>query len=224
MALVRRSACIGTSDRVLAKPLERAESRAIPRFPPMCDDRTMSKRASENVTDIMDSIRRIVQALRTSHRAAGDLELTGAQLFVLATLGPAEEPMGVKELAEQTRTDQSTVSVVVGRLVDRGLVKRERSAADTRRVELSLTTRGRNVLRKTPTTVAQRRLAGALAELSSTDTAALSRILKRVVAMMGESDTPARMLFDESGDRVSGEDTAERPARRNVRTRNGRTG
>jgi DNA-binding MarR family transcriptional regulator len=185
----------------------------------------MSTRASGNVTDIMDSIRRIVHALRTSHRAAGDLELTGAQLFVLATLGPAEGPMGVKELAEQTRTDQSTVSVVVGRLVDRGLVKRQRSSIDTRRVELSLTTRGRNVLRKTPTTVAQSRLAAALGELSSADTAALSRVLKRVVAMMGESDAPARMLFDESGDRASGEPEMRslpgppRSGRKNGRTR-----
>jgi DNA-binding MarR family transcriptional regulator len=171
----------------------------------------------------MDSIRRIVHALRSSHRAAGDLDLTGAQLFVLATLGPAEEPMGIKELAEQTRTDQSTVSVVVSRLVDRGLVKRERSSVDTRRVELSLTNRGRGVLRKTPTTVAQRRLAGALAELSSADRAALSRILKRVVAMMGESDAPARMLFDESGDRTSGEPELRRHPARHSGRKNGRT-
>lgn len=82
-----------------------------------------------NATEIMDSFRRIVRALRSSHRAAGDLDLTGAQLFVLATLGTAVGPMGVKELAERTRTDQSTVSVVVGRLVDRGLVKRVRSTS-----------------------------------------------------------------------------------------------
>lgn len=152
---------------------------------------------TNHATESMDAFRRIVQALRSSHRAASDVDLTGAQLFVLSTLARVGRPMGVNELAEETRTDQSTVSVVVGRVVERGLVKRERSAVDTRRVELSLTARGRAVVRKTPATVAQQRLADALARLSRADAAALSRILKKVVGLMGEEESPARMLFDE---------------------------
>jgi DNA-binding MarR family transcriptional regulator len=150
----------------------------------------------EDATESMDSFRRIVHALRSSHRAASNLELTGAQLFVLATLAQSDEPIGIKELAERTRTDQSTVSVVVGRVVDRGLVKRIRSSVDTRRVELSLTARGRAVLQRTPTTVAQRNLADALGRLSRADAATLSRILRQIVDMMGEADAPAPMLFD----------------------------
>lgn len=158
----------------------------------------MTTRTKKNdANESMDSFRRIVQALRSSHRAASDVDLTGAQLFVLATLARAGRPMGVSELAEETRTDQSTVSVVVGRVVERGLVKRERSEVDTRRVELSLTARGRAVVRKTPATVAQQRLADALARLSRADAATLSRILKKVVGLMGEERAPARMLFDE---------------------------
>lgn len=170
----------------------------------------------------MDSFRRIVRALRSSHRAAADLELTGAQLFVLTTLGASDEPMGVKELAARTRTDQSTASVVAGRLVDRGLVKRVRSIVDTRRVELSLTARGRALQRKTPATVAQTRLADALGRLPASDAAALSRILEMVVEMMGESDAPAPMLFDEgSADDSSGvraRRTQSRPAAKKART------
>lgn len=151
----------------------------------------------ETAREIMDAFRRIVHALRSSHRAAGDIELTGAQLFVLVTLGAAASPMGVKELAERSRTDQSTVSVVVGRLVDRGLIKRVSSTVDTRRVELSLTARGRKLQCKTPVTVAQTKLAEALAQFSSADAATLSRLLKVIVERMGEADTPAPMLFDE---------------------------
>jgi len=158
----------------------------------------MTKRSKkEDVTKSMDSFRRIVRALRSSHRAASDVDLTGAQLFVLATLAQSDDPMGVRELAETTRTDQSTVSVVVGRVVDRGLVKRVRSSVDSRRVELSLTARGKAVLRRTPTTVAQRKLADALDKLSGADAATLSRILDKIVDLMGESDAPAPMLFDE---------------------------
>lgn len=175
-----------------------------------------------DVKAIMDSFRRIVHALRSSHRTAGDLGLTGAQLFVLAALGTAEGPIGVRELAGKTRTDQSTVSVVVGRLVNRGLVKRVRSASDTRRVELSLTARGRAALRKTPTTVAQSKLAEALGRLSKADSATLKRTLKRIVEMMGEADAPAPMLFDD-GDTESAEDhgapRAQRAASKNTRER-----
>lgn len=168
----------------------------------------------------MDAFRRIVHALRSSHRAAGGLNLTGAQLFVLATLGCASETMGIKELAERTRTDQSTVSVVVGRLVDRGLVKRVRSSVDTRRVELSLTVRGRNLQRKAPSTTAQIKLAEALAQLPADDAQALTRILGTIVTMMGEADMPAPMLFDEaSGDRHGSPLRQPRPAAKKSRTR-----
>jgi DNA-binding MarR family transcriptional regulator len=165
----------------------------------------------------MDAFRRIVHALRSSHRAAADLDLTGAQLFVLATLGAAGEKMGVTELAERTRTDQSTVSVVAGRLVDRGLVERARSTVDTRRVELSLTPRGRMLQQKTPTTVAQQKLADALWYLSASDARTLSRILKGIVEMMGEADAPAPMLFDETAERTK--TRQRRPATKKARTR-----
>jgi|GEM_PF-748663 len=175
------------------------------------------------VNAIMDSFRRIVHALRSSHRAAGDLDLTGAQLFVLAALGSAGGPIGVKELADKTRTDQSTVSVVVGRLVNRGLVKRIRSASDTRRVELSLTARGRAALRKTPTTVAQSKLAEALGRLSKADAATLKRTLKHIVEMMGEADAPAPMLFDDADTESAGGDhgapRTQRAVSKNARTR-----
>jgi hypothetical protein len=73
-----------------------------------------------------------------------------------------------------------------------------RSAVDTRRVELSLTARGRAVQQKTPATVAQTRLADALARLSPADASMLARTLKSVVTMMGETEEePAPMLFDE---------------------------
>ena len=159
---------------------------------------------SVQIKELMDCFRRIVHSLRSSHRAAADIDLTGAQLFVLTTLGAAAAPLGVKELAEATGTDQSTVSVVVGRLVDRGLVKRVRSAVDTRRVELSLTARGRTLQRKAPATTAQMRLAEALGRLSPSDADTLARILGAIIDLMGDSGAPAPMLFDDGGGEADG--------------------
>src|SRR5262245_81630 len=92
---------------------------------------------------VLDAIRQIVQALRESSRwSERHVGLSGAQLFVLQAL--AEAPgISLNELAARTHTHQSSVSVVVTRLVDAGLVRRGRSGLDARSVTLSLSPRGR---------------------------------------------------------------------------------
>ena len=68
--------------------------------------------AGRDTRDVMESLRRIVQALRESaRRAEQEIGLSGAQLFVLATL--SETPaLSLNELAGRTRTHQSSVSTV----------------------------------------------------------------------------------------------------------------
>src|SRR5690348_6142489 len=98
--------------------------------------------ATEETRRVLDSIRRIVQVLRVSSRVAEkQFGLSSAQLFVLHTLAQAEAA-SLNELAARTATHQSSVSVVVHRLVDQGLVKRNASRSDARRIELALTAAG----------------------------------------------------------------------------------
>lgn len=150
------------------------------------------------VRDVMDEFRRLVQMLRSSHRAAENINVTGAQLFVMTILAEAGGAMSVNELAQKTQTDPSTVSVVVNRLVERGLVKRERSASDARRVALSLTARGRKLRARAPVTVAQKRLAESLENLSRRDLSALRRTLAALLEDMGANDTVPKMMFDDA--------------------------
>jgi len=154
---------------------------------------------SQLTKKLMDDLRRIVQVLRSTHRAATKANLTGAQLFVLNTLGRSKAPMSISAVAEQTRTDPSTVSVVVDRLVRKGLVHRARSGDDARRNELTLTTRGARVERTVPPTVAQQGLARALDRLDRTEAEMLSGVLHRICADMGCEDAEPAMLFEESG-------------------------
>src|SRR3954463_13529901 len=108
----------------------------------------------------LDSIRRVVQALRVSSRGAEqEVGLSGAQLFVLRRLA-ATPAMSINELAGATLTHQSSVSVVVRRLVERGLVRRGGSGDDGRRVEVSLTTRGRRLLERAPGAAQDRLIEG----------------------------------------------------------------
>lgn len=150
------------------------------------------RKDSADLTAALDAIRRIVQSLRVSARAAERrLGVSGAQLFVLHALADAPA-YSLNELAARTFTHQSSVSVVVDRLVRRRLVSRTRSAEDGRRVVLSLTPSGRSLLRSSPE-VAQIRLIGALRNLSGSECRVLARHLGRIVREMGATDAP--MLF-----------------------------
>jgi DNA-binding MarR family transcriptional regulator len=124
-----------------------------------------SPESSRDVSRALDAVRKIVRALRLSSRAVEkEVGITGAQLFVLQQLAakPAES---VNELAERTLTHQSTVSVVVARLVQRGLVTRSSSREDARRTEIAVSPGGLALLDQSPPTV-QARLATALRSLS----------------------------------------------------------
>src|SRR5262245_15390338 len=106
--------------------------------------------ARQDTQAVLDGVRRIVHALRASSRwAERHVGLSGAQLFVLQKL--AESPSAsVNELAARTHTHQSSVSTVVSRLVERGLVRRSPSATDGRSVELVLTRRGQKAAVRAP--------------------------------------------------------------------------
>jgi DNA-binding MarR family transcriptional regulator len=150
------------------------------------------------VTDsqrILDSIRRLVRLLRLSDRAAqAQVGLSAAQLFVLYELGKAES-LSIKELAERTRTDQSSVSVVVTRLVDGGFVTRERAEDDARRLVLTLTRAGRAILQKAPP-VAQEELLRALDELAPQSRRRFADTFTDILAAM-RAGQEAPMFFEE---------------------------
>jgi DNA-binding MarR family transcriptional regulator len=145
----------------------------------------------------MDSIRRVVQALRVSSRGAEQrVGLSGAQLFVLQRLDSATA-MSVNELAEATLTHQSSVSVVVRRLVEAGLVRRAASGQDGRKAEVSLTPRGRRLLERAPG-AAQDRLIEGLRRMPASDRTALARQLELLVRAMGLDQQPPAMFFEET--------------------------
>src|SRR6266567_4361712 len=94
----------------------------------------------------LNAIRAIVRALRINTRAIElEMGISLAQLFVLQQL--AERPAdSLNDHAERTATHQSSVSVVVRRLVERGLVSRTPSTTDKRRIQIDVTAAGRTLL------------------------------------------------------------------------------
>jgi len=154
--------------------------------------------SSAPVRVVLDSVRRIVRALRESSREAErKVGISGAQLFILQQLagGPARS---ISELAGRTLTHQSSVSVVVQRLVSARLVARSPSRSDRRRTELRLTPRGRELLRSAPP-LAQERLIRAVRGLSGPRRAQLASGLLEVAGQMRLGAGAPGMFFEERG-------------------------
>ena len=148
----------------------------------------------------MNSLRRIVLALRSwAREAEGTSGVSGAQVFVLEKL--AEEPgQSLTRLAEMTVTSKAAVSVVVSKLVDRGLVRRKASNVDGRSVVLDLTAAGRRALEGAPESPAGH-VTAALRRLPRAELAEISRLLERLVGELGIAAIEPRLMFDnETGD------------------------
>jgi DNA-binding MarR family transcriptional regulator len=177
----------------------------------------------------MDAIRRIVRVLRETSRAAEQrFGVSAAQLFVLHRL-QARGAQTIGELAAATATHQSSVSVVVQRLVDGGLVRRTTAAGDRRRREVALTAQGKRLLTRAPD-LAQERLLQGLAALPAGELRQLAASLSALVASMGAEGEPASMFFEDGdGKSMASHGNAARrhraralPRSRTARARRGR--
>lgn len=144
---------------------------------------------------VMDAIRRLVRALRSSSDASRrDFGVSTAQLFVLRQIA-ATPGCSLGEVAERTRTTQSSVSEVVARLVRRGLVSRRAATSDRRRAELVLTAKGRSLLERARTTLQERLIEG-LEGLEAGERRALASGLEAWLTAAGLADLPATMFLE----------------------------
>ena len=112
---------------------------------------------------------------RRGNEAMRPLGLTGAQADALSVIRQAG-PLSLKELGELLIAEAGHPSRLVERLVAAGLVERRTAGDDRRRVELSLTDRGRGLERRAE--------------------AARREVLELARALIGERDvTPTLDLF-----------------------------
>lgn len=135
--------------------------------------------APDSARALLDALRAVARELRVAERGHEQTHgLHPAQLHTLQHL--AERPArSLAELAERTHTDPSSASVVVQRLVGRGLVERTEAPDDRRRTELGITAAGRALLRRAPASTIER-VAEAIEPLGDRRADALVRDLTAV--------------------------------------------
>ncbi|MDB4949139.1 MAG: MarR family transcriptional regulator [Gemmatimonadetes bacterium] len=160
------------------------------------DARRALRVSGPEIPRVLDSLRRIVRLLRVASRATEkEIGISGAQLYVLQEL--AEEPASsVNELAERTTTHQSSVSAVVSRLVERGLVARRPSPEDGRRVNIEVTAAGLEMVSQAPPT-AQVQLVEGLRSLTDEQREMLADLMERWVAGSHLEMGPVPFIFEE---------------------------
>jgi DNA-binding MarR family transcriptional regulator len=167
----------------------------------------------------LERIRTLVSALSHSARAVErSTGVTNAQLFLMQQLAE-EHALSVNDLAARARTQQSTVSIVVARLVRAGLAIKRKSADDGRIAVVSLTAKGRRLITHAPappTSVLLR----AIEALSDREARALADGLRALVDALELTPPEVTMLFEHAPLRRS---IRQRPSRTTTRSRKRKT-
>jgi DNA-binding MarR family transcriptional regulator len=138
----------------------------------------------------LKSIRLLAECMQGFERLSGEhvreCGLTHAQFDIIATLGNTDG-MSYKELGDKTLITKGTMTGVIERLEQKGLVERQRSPDDKRSWFIRLTPQGEQVFREVfPKVIA--RGGDVFANFSDDDFAALEKTLsglKQVISAGG---------------------------------------
>ncbi|WP_034590880.1 MarR family winged helix-turn-helix transcriptional regulator [Hamadaea tsunoensis] len=126
--------------------------------------------ATQLAVALRDAITRLNRRVRQA-RPVGDLTVTQLSALTSLELAGALTP---RELADAERVQPPTMTKIVAKLEDRGLVQRTPHPTDGRQVILSATERGREIFRQYQR-VRDEWLAGRLAELTPDERDVLTR-------------------------------------------------
>jgi MarR family transcriptional regulator, organic hydroperoxide resistance regulator len=149
---------------------------------------------SKLVSDIIDNIRRVFQAVNEySKKAERETGLTGPQLWAIKVIAEGA-PIKVSEIARRMYLHPATVVGILDRLEGRELVTRTRSREDRRVVEIEMTDQGRDLLTRSPE-VAQGLLVKGLETLSTEKLGRLDEELLLLVKILGAQEIPPKLLL-----------------------------
>jgi DNA-binding MarR family transcriptional regulator len=173
--------------------------------------------AMDDAKAILNRVRQLVRVLRAFDKQAQTrFGLGAAQMFILHVLQHHND-VSINELADRTATDQSSASLAVGKLVTEGYVRRDVSEEDRRQVRLSLTARGRALVKRSPPAAPERIMdsveampPGERAQLM----ALLDKLMAGMTAGMAAGDDRPPMLFQDEREPAKRRRPRQRPRRR----------
>lgn len=148
-----------------------------------------------SIEAVLVALRRVIRAtdLHSKHLAK-TTGLTSPQILLLQTIRDQGE-VTIGEIAHEMSLSQATVTTIIDRLEKRGLVYRERSKEDKRKVHAHLTEEALETLKSAPIPL-QDQFARQYADLQDWEQSMIIASLQRVAEMMDAQHIDASPVLD----------------------------
>ena len=138
---------------------------------------------SDITNDVLIALRKIIQAIDLNSKSlVKRVGLTGPQLVILQYISSAKK-ISAGEIAKNVSLSQGTVTGILDRMEARSLVTRQRSNQDKRRVMISITDSGKELLSTAPT-VMQDFFIERFNKVETWEQSMILSALQRLVSMM----------------------------------------
>lgn len=149
----------------------------------------------DQIEEVLIALRRVIRAtdLHSKHLAK-TIGLTAPQILLLQTIRSKGE-VTIGELAADMSLSQATVTTILDRLEKRGLVYRERSKSDKRKVHAYLTEAAANTLKDAPVPL-QEQFARQFGDLQQWEQTMIISSLQRIAQMMDAQHIDASPVLD----------------------------
>ena len=144
--------------------------------------------------EVLIALRRIIQAIDLYSRSLVKRHgITGPQLVILQELSKHSE-MSVGELAKAISLGQATVTGILDRLENRGLIIRRKSDDDKRKVLIAPTEESHKMIATTPSPL-QQTFVTQFEKLQDWEKNMILAVLQKIVAMMDAKSIEAYPLL-----------------------------
>ncbi len=149
---------------------------------------------SEICDEVLIALRRVIRAIDLHSRSLITSHgLTGPQALILKVVSKARK-LSASEIARKVTLSQATVTDILNRLEKKGLVTKLRDEGDRRRIWISATDQGQDLLEKSPPLL-QERFIERFTSLQDWEQTQLLSSLQRIAALMDAEDLDAAPLL-----------------------------
>jgi DNA-binding MarR family transcriptional regulator len=164
----------------------------------MPDNQETDTSTQRSVSDnVMIALRKIIQAVDlNSKRLVKRVGLTGPQLVILQEIARSGE-VTAGEIAKAVSLSQATVTGILERMEKRGLLERQRSDRDKRRIMVRITEPGRQILDEAPPLM-QEAFVEKFSSLQAWEQTMILSALQRLVSIMDATTIQAAPFLSTS--------------------------
>ena len=149
----------------------------------------------EKHEEVLVALRRIIRATDShSKRLSKEFGLTTPQLLILQSIRDLGD-VTIRHISNEVNLSQATVTTIIDRLEDRGMVTRRRSEEDKRKVYTALTGEGKKILKNAPAPI-QEEFVNSFHELEDWEQSLILSSVQRLASMMDAEKIDAAPLLD----------------------------